>query len=72
MTPKSENVLATRNIRGHFPTDIWHLVSKAVLCRSDIKTCQEQNQIVREPKKETVITTTLLNGMRTFFKHKSF
>ena len=66
------NVLATRNIRGHFSTDTWHLASKAVLCRSDIKTCQEQNQIVKDPKQEMVITMTLLNGMWTFFKHKSF
>lgn len=62
------NVLTIKNIRGHFSTDIWHLASKAVLCRSDIKTCQNQNEIVKEPKKEMV--TTLLNGMWTFFKHK--
>lgn len=49
------NVLTIRNIRGHFSPDIWHLASKAVFCRSDIKTCQKQNEIVKEPKKKWLL-----------------
>lgn len=54
------NVLTIRNIRGYFSTDIWHLASKTVLYRTDIKTCQKQNEVAKEPRKETGIATTLL------------